>query len=146
MSAAPLATSTPLQNAIAQARMTWLDSGAGNASIQLYGGAYVGIGNAGTTLLATLQLAKPCGVVADGILTLTAANETGGDVTATGEARWARFVSAGGVGGMDFAVSVKDGTGTVGGVVLQGVAEGANKGAMLYQGGKLPPIKLQIVG
>ncbi len=39
-----------------------IDSGGGNANLFLY---------AGTTLVATIQLARPCGVVDSGVLTFT---------------------------------------------------------------------------
>ena len=140
MSVAAMAVSSALLDARMVGVRDWLDNGTGNASLEIYSGAYPVEG----TLLGVMQLAKPCGAVANGVLTLQAANVAGDMVLANGEARWLRCKSAAGVAAFDTAVSVHGGTGEVGGAVIAGASEGANKGAMLYAGGKLPAVSLQI--
>lgn len=140
MSVAAMAVSSALLDARMVGVRDWLDNGTGNASLEIYSGAYPVEG----TLLGVMQLAKPCGAVAGGVLTLQAANVAGDMVLANGEARWLRCKSAAGVAAFDTAVSVQNGTGEVGGAVIAGASEGANKGAMLYAGGKLPAVSLQI--
>ena len=101
-------------NAQLQATADQLDAGAGDgASIEIRSGTKpAAVGDAATgTLLATLQLTKPCGTVSGGVLTLTTAFDA--VVVAAGGATWARWLDADGAVLMDTDVSVAGGAGEV---------------------------------
>lgn len=113
------------------------DTGAGTASVKIYTAA-------GGTLLATRQLAKPCGSVreADGRIELT---QAGSDdlVLATGAATYATWCDATGTAIASGAVTDADGnTGAPGnltpdpeGDIGAFVLNGTGGGTMLYAGG-----------
>jgi hypothetical protein len=142
MSALALNVATPVLTARAQAMQAFLDAGDGAASIDLMAGAYPGAGVTGGVLLGTVALAKPCGTVDSGVLTLTAADANGATVLADGEALWARCKAASGAWAFDMAVTVEGGAG---GLVLRGAKAGPAGGVLLYAGGRLPPVTLRIV-
>ena len=135
-----LAVSDALKAARLQGMQSWLDAGGGNARIQIMGGDWPGAGVAGGTELAVIELAKPCGEVKGGALLLS--STTNNLVAASGEAIWARMVTAGGHWALDCAVSTKA-AGT-GGLSIDGAATGTNGGVLLYKGGLLPPVSLRL--
>ena len=139
-----------LSQALKNARLTglrdFLDSGANAAQIDIYGGIPPTGGaapTAQTSLLASMILQKPCGTVTAGALTLAAADALGPLVAATGEARWARCLTGGGVWAFDCAVWSGE-SGQTSGMVIGGTASGPNQGAQIYTGGRLPPTLLRI--
>lgn len=83
-----------------EARLTatrdYLDAGAGGARLRLYTGPRPAPGAAITTevMLTEIDLTEPCGTVAGGVLTLTAALP--GDVLNSGTAAWGRVVDGSG--------------------------------------------------
>lgn len=95
-------TITPAHN---EARLTGtlnhLDSGPGNATVFIYGGTRAAVVTDAPASAALVQvtLAKPCGVVADGLLTLHQLED--GMILNTGVATWARVVNAAGVTAFD---------------------------------------------
>jgi len=128
-----LALTTPARAARNAASIVQADDGAGNASIRLYTAP-------GGTLLAVRQLAKPCGVLQDGRIALSAS--AGNDlVAATGPASYGEWLAADGTvlatGPVtDAAGKVSDG---VGGLIDSGgigpwVLSGTT-GTQLYEGG-----------
>ncbi len=135
-----LAVSDVLKAARLQGMQSWLDAGDGNARIQIMGGDWPGAGVDGGTELAVIELAKPCGKVEGGVLALI--STTNNLVAASGEAIWARMVTAGGHWALDCAVAPK-GAGT-GGLSIDGAAAGSNGGVLLYKGGLLPPVSLRL--
>lgn len=90
-----------------------LDAGVGNAAIQVYGGTKPGTigGTPGSAMLVEIELTKPCGTVASGLLTLTQAAD--GPIAVTGQATWARFVDGNGSVVMDADCSDTTGTASV---------------------------------
>lgn len=90
-----------------------LDAGAGNAAIQVYGGTKPdAVGDApSSAMLVQIELTKPAGTIAGGLLTLGATGD--GLVAATGQATWARFVNGDGAVVMDGDCSDTDGGGDV---------------------------------
>jgi len=92
----------------------FLDAGTGNAKIQIYdnSGARPGNGLATTCVLLTeIELDKPCGTVSGGLLTLTSSDTP--LVQATGDALWARVVTANNTHAFDCDVSDPSGTGEI---------------------------------
>lgn len=73
-----------------------LDSGTGNAAVQIYGATRPATSNdvPGSAMLVQINLTKPCGTVADGLLMLTQLED--GLIVETGEPTWARFVDGDG--------------------------------------------------
>ena len=143
----PLGFDQELINVQLRGLRDWLDDGPDAACIEIYGGAWPGSGLAGEVLLATIILAKPCGAVANGELTLVAAKRDGDVVTETGEALWGRLKTAAGAYVMDGAITVAGGTSEAAGFFeFSDVEEGPNKGALLYIGGRLPPVSLVLYG
>ena len=143
MSAAALALAPALFTARLQGMLAWLDAGAGHARIELMGDAWPGAGLPGGTLLATLTLASPCGSVQGDALVLVSSTAEGPVVAVSGEARWARLVTADGIWALDCAVAV-DAEGSTAGLLIAGTQVGPNGGALLYKGGRLPPVELAL--
>lgn len=78
---------------------TYLDTGAGNARIRIYGGTRPASGAAtAEPMLVEIALDKPCGVVSSNALTLASSDEP--LVANSGTATWARIVNGNG----DFAL------------------------------------------
>lgn len=90
-----------------------LDAGTGNAAVQIYGGTKPSAisGAPGSAMLVQIELTKPCGTVASGVLTLTQTAD--GLIAATGQATWARFVDGDGLVVMDADCSDTTGTAPV---------------------------------
>ena len=143
MSAAALALAPALFTARLQGMLAWLDAGSGQARIDLIGDAWPGAGFPGGTPLATITLASPCGSVQGDILLLTSSTSEGPVVAVSGEARWARLVTAGGIWALDCAVAV-DAEDATAGLLIAGTQAGPNGGALLYKGGRLPPVELAL--
>lgn len=78
-----------------------LDSGTGNAAIQIYGGARPASSAdaPGSVMLTQISLTKPCGTVSGGLLTLTPLGD--GLITASGIATWGRAVNGSGEAAFD---------------------------------------------
>lgn len=99
-----IAESTASREAALLGRLTFLDNGPDAAAINIYGGERPG-GPADTpvgAVLATIPLKVPAGEVADGALTLQAAEP--GLITITGTATWARVTNAAGLVALDMSV------------------------------------------
>ena len=143
MSAAALALAPAMFTARLQGMLAWLDAGAGHARIELMGDAWPGAGLPGGTLLATLTLASPCGSVQGDALVLVSSTAEGPVVAVSGEARWARLVTADGIWALDCAVAI-DAEGSTAGLLIAGTQVGPNGGALLYKGGRLPPVELAL--
>ena len=94
--------------------LAYLDTGSGNASIEIYGNTAPSAGApAGDDPLVTVALSKPAGTISNGLLTLTAADVSGELVMHTGTASWARFKNGAGSWVMDCDVSVEGGNAAV---------------------------------
>ena len=89
-----LAISAAHNAARLQGTMAFADSGAQSSRIRLYASARPAIGGDPLAIpLVEIVLAKPCGEINAGVLTLVQA-EAGGDLIAqTGTALWARWVN-----------------------------------------------------
>lgn len=73
-------------------RLDFLDFGVSPARIQVYGGTRPAPGDTPTSaMLVQIDLDKPCGTIAGGLLTLTASAEA--TVDENGEATWARIIN-----------------------------------------------------
>lgn len=96
-------------------RRTFLDTGSGNATIEIYAGTRPAAGEeAGGDPLVLVVLAKPCGVIdANGALALEPEDPEGELIVANGTATWARFLSADGVWAFDADVTNAGGGGEV---------------------------------
>lgn len=90
---------------------TYLDTGTGNAKVRIYSGVRPTPGGTPTMLLVEIALAKPCGVVSGGMLTLASTDLA--MVLNTGDATWARIVTANGDFAVDCDVSQTGGSGEV---------------------------------
>src|SRR5574343_80518 len=123
-----LSISASHNSARLEATRAFADTGAANSRIDIYSGPQPAAGAAATgTLLVSVVLAKPCGTVAGGVLTLTQ-QDAGGDLIAqTGDAAWARWVNGADVWVGDGTVSDAAGAGDF---KLAGTA-----GTTLYAGG-----------
>ena len=143
MSAPALAVSAELHAARLQGMLAWLNAGSGQARIDLMGDAWPGAGLPGGTLLATITLASPCGSVQGDVLLLTSSASEGPAVELSGEARWARLITADGLWALDCAVAV-DAEGSTAGLLIAGTQAGPNGGALLYKGGRLPAVELAL--
>lgn len=96
------------------ARRTFLDTGAANATIEIYGTARPAAGEApGGDPLLTVVLAKPSGIVAGGSLILEQEDPSGDLIMIGGVAVWARFVNGDGAWAFDSDVSSEGGGGEV---------------------------------
>lgn len=88
---------TPAREAMLTALLTWLDTGAGHCSIEIYDTTRPSLGGAeAATPLAVVTLAKPCGTVAAGALTLLPADADGALIALSGDAAWGRLINAAG--------------------------------------------------
>ena len=143
MSAAALALAPDLIQARLQGMLAWLNAGSGQARIDLMGDAWPGAGFPGGTPLATITLASPCGSVHGDVLLLTSGAPEGPVVELSGEARWARLVTADGLWALDCAVAI-DAEGATAGLLIAGTQAGPNGGALLYKGGRLPAVELAL--
>lgn len=102
-----IAQSPAFQAAASLGRRTFLDLGAGNATIEIYGNVRPDPGvSAGATPLVVLTLSKPCGDIVDGFLVLELADPTGDLITESGTATWARFLNGDGQWAFDADVSL----------------------------------------
>jgi len=96
-----LAVDTRHANARHQGSINDLDAGVGSAAVRIYGGARPATPDDTPTsaMLTQITLTKPCGTVADGLLTLTQLED--GLITETGIATWARIVNGDGLTAFD---------------------------------------------
>ena len=89
--------STAVRNARAQVLITALDAAAGAGEVRIYSGTKPAAGAAlsGNTLLGTIALSDPSGVVANGVVTFGSFTD---DISADadGTITWARFVDGDG--------------------------------------------------
>ncbi len=89
-----LAISAAHNNARLQGTVAFADTGAQNSRIRLYATARPATGgDALATPLVEITLAKPCGVIDAGVLTLIQADAGGDLIAETGTALWARWVN-----------------------------------------------------
>ena len=88
--------STGLANARLQGVINFLDTGAGNAAVRIYGSTRAASVDdvPGSAMLVQVALSKPCGTVTGGVLTLTQLEN--GMVANSGTATWARVVNGDG--------------------------------------------------
>jgi hypothetical protein len=104
--------SLTVRNARLQQIVDALDAGSGHGKITLYTGTQPAIGaTTSLTQQCAIELAKPCGVVDDAILTFTPDVE--GQRTAEDTITWARFTDSDNTFVMDASVSVVDGDGEI---------------------------------
>ena len=143
MSAAALALAPDLITARLQGMLAWLDAGSGLGRIEIMGDAWPGAGLPGGTLLAAITLASPCGSVVGDVLVLASSTPEGPVVSTSGEALWARLFTADDLWAFDCTVSV-DVEGSTAGLLIAGTQAGPNGGALLYKGGRLPPVELAL--
>ena len=109
-----VAQSVAFQGAANAGRLVFLDTGAGNATIEVYGTTRPSAGGAaGGDALVIAVLAKPCAIVVDGVLELIADDPTGELILNSGAAVWARFKNGDGTWAFDADVSVDGGAGEV---------------------------------
>ena len=101
-----------VRNARLQQIVDALDAGAGHGKITLYTATQPALG-ATTSLTAqcVIELAKPCGVVSNAVLTFV--NDVEGQRTAEDTVTWARFTDSDGTFVMDASVSAVDGPGEI---------------------------------
>lgn len=123
-----IAQSEDFRAAASIGRRAFLDTGAGNATIEIYGTERPAAGEAaGGAPLLTIVLAKPCADVVAGSLVLIANDPAGELISASGDAVWARFKNAEGTWAFDADVSL-DGNG----------GEVQFPDIHLYEGGRAP--------
>lgn len=123
-----VAQADAFRGAASVGRRNFLDTGTGNATIEVYEGARPAPGDeSGSDPLVVVVLAKPCGVIAAGSLVLTANDSSGELIARSGIAAWARFTNGDGQWAFDCDVSLSGGTGEVQFPNLQ-----------LYAGGRAP--------
>ena len=108
-----LAITNELNAARLSGTLDFLDSGAGNAEIRIYGGTRPATPSdvPGSGMLVAIPLTKPAGSVGAGGLTLTPSDN--GQVANSGDATWARVVSGSGATAFDADVSDTAGTGDI---------------------------------
>lgn len=100
------------QDSRLQGTVAFADSGPTNSTIEFYATAQPSPGlDAGGPALATVVLAKPCGTVSGGVLTLAQLDLAGDMATGTGTLLWARWLNGNGVMVADGAVTDDLGTG-----------------------------------
>ncbi|TXT38835.1 MAG: hypothetical protein FD135_2626 [Comamonadaceae bacterium] len=105
------------------------DTGIGNSKLYFYATTQPGGGaDPGGDPLVVVILGKPCGVISNGVLTLSQADPSGDLITNGGAALWARHVNGNGDWMTDGSVSDSAGTGDF---KLSGTT-----GTMLYAGGR----------
>ena len=93
--------------------LSFLDAGSNTARLRIYGGARPPNPAATPTsaMLVEIELTKPAGTVAGGLLTLT--QQADGLITATGVATWARLANGNDQTAMDMDCSDASGSGDV---------------------------------
>lgn len=91
--------------------MAHMDTGSANARIRIYDGTRPAGGGAATTLLVEIELDKPSGAIAGGVLTLASSDVP--LVANSGVATWARIVNGNGDYSWDCDVSLEGGAGEV---------------------------------
>jgi hypothetical protein len=94
--------------------IAFLDTGAAHAKVRLYEGtraANVATAPTGGTLLAEVELTKPCGTITAGVLTLTQLAD--GTIGKSGTATWARIINGNGDEAIDCDVTIPAGTGEI---------------------------------
>lgn len=91
--------------------MTDLDTGSGNARIRIYDGTRPASGGTVTNLLVEIELDKPSGTVASGLLTLASSDLP--LITTSGVATWARVICGDNAFAFDCDVSDTAGSGQV---------------------------------
>lgn len=93
--------SIALNTARLQATLNFLDSGAGNAAVQIYGSDMADTPEdaPSSAMLVQVELTKPCGTITDGVAALTQLAD--GMIATSGIATWARFVNGDGVAAVD---------------------------------------------
>ena len=96
-----LALTTKHANARHQGSINDLDTGTGNAAVRIYGGdrPTAPADMPTSPMLVQISLTKPCGTVAEGMLTLTQLAD--GLIAETGIPTWARFVDGNGTACFD---------------------------------------------
>lgn len=84
-----------------QATLDFLDSGTGNAAVQIYGSTIADTPEDApvSAMLVQVELTKPCGTITDGLAALT--QLANGMIGNSGIATWARFVNGDGVAAVD---------------------------------------------
>lgn len=93
------------RSAALQGRLAFLDAGSGNAALHLYSAPRPATAQDPITssdLLATIGLAKPCGEVANGVLTLASLEP--GLIVQTGAVAWVRVTNGSGATAFDMGV------------------------------------------
>ncbi len=81
-----------------QATLTFANTGTANPTIEFYATTRPAFADAsGGAPLVVVTLAKPCGSVAGGVLSLIQADPAGDLVTVTGSPLWARWLNGDGV-------------------------------------------------
>ncbi len=100
---------TPSREAALSGRLAYLNTGAGTAAVELYGGTKPAAVTdpPGTPLLASVPLDNPVGAVSGGMLTLAPADA--GLILETGIATWARAVNRDGATAFDMDAGVTGG-------------------------------------
>lgn len=93
--------------------LAFLDAGPLPARLRIYGGVRPATPAAipSSAMLVEIQLTKPSGTIAGGLLTLT--QQEDGLISATGVATWARLVNGNDLTALDLDCSGTDGTGDV---------------------------------
>lgn len=91
----------------------FLDTGPNPARLRIYGGVRPASPSTTPTsvMLVEIQLTKPAGAIANGLLTLS--QQEDGLITATGIATWARLVNGADVTALDLDCSGTDGQGDI---------------------------------
>lgn len=91
-----ISETTACRESALSGRLTFLDTGSGTASINVYGGTRPASVNdaPGSAALVTVDLNNPAGVVSGGVLTLDPT--ASGLIANTGTATWARVVNRNG--------------------------------------------------
>ena len=124
------------QHALAQlaASLAFADAGPLNAAIYLYADAALAAGGEPVDApLAEIELAKPCGTIAAGVLTLHVATPGGNLVAVTGIPRAARWLN--GDGDLVAAGTVTDADGGGDFTVTGGTTAPGETSPTLYAGG-----------
>jgi len=96
-----IAITTALSEARLSGTIAFLDTGAGNAAVRIYGEIRPATpaDTPTSVMLVQVSLTKPCGTVTAGVLTLTQLED--GLIAETGTATWARIVNGDGATAFD---------------------------------------------